>query len=171
MIQRAVKAIKLLSIAMLGTVLGAGACSADVINVDTTRLTPEVADACRQAEAIWEARIQAYSTELPKAVRDQLRSLQITCEVIDIADGGVGEVLAQAGPDSLITFSQNTLTETKDFSVALETTLSFDVDDVPILLFEGTLVRLLCTRWGIASVWVHFGRATDTSTKSVAASG
>ena len=117
---------------------------ADVININYSAVDPSAIPAVRAAEAIWEARIQAYSTELPRAIRDQLGSLTIdaTVEPID----GAGGILGQAGPTAILTLGSSR----RNFAVALRSQMTFDLDDFPSMTADGILVTVIAHEMGHA---------------------
>ncbi len=125
---------------------------ADVIFVDISAVDPSAVAAVREAEAIWEARIQAYSTELPRAILDQLGSLTISATVAPI-DGPFG-ILGFAGPDAVITLGSSR----RNFAVAVRSSMTFDLDDFPSLIADGTLVQVITHEMGHA---LGFGTLFD----------
>ncbi len=126
--------------------------NADVININYSAVDPSAIPAVRAAEAIWEARIQAYSTELPRAIRDQLGSLTIdaTVEPID----GAGGILGQAGPTAILTLGSSR----RNFAVALRSQMTFDLDDFPSMTADGILVTVIAHEMGHA---LGFGTLFD----------
>ncbi len=118
--------------------------SADVINIDTSAVDPSALPAVRAAEAVWEARIQAYSTELPRAIRDQLSSLSISATVAPV--DGVGGVLGFAGPDAVLTVGSSR----RNFAVAVRSSMTFDLDDFPSLEADGILIDVIAHEMGHA---------------------
>ncbi|MDG1874591.1 MAG: hypothetical protein P8J27_11820 [Mariniblastus sp.] len=150
----------LLSLAVLfGGITQADAV--DVIDVDTSRVlvgavpsfpdfyTPnqeaslrtELAAACKAAEAIWDARIIGYSTELPNSLRMQLTNLKIKCEIGEI--DGLDGILAQAGPDAVLGVTRTVkLNVEKNNTVPLEATVTFDLEDLGQLSAAGLLTQV-----------------------------
>jgi len=142
------------SIAILvASFVSISSAQADVIDIDVSAVDPSAVPAIKAAEALWEARIQAYSTELPKGVRDQLGSLFITAVVAPI--DGVGGILGSAGPDAFITFeggqtAQSENTSNTQFSVSVRATMTFDLDDFASLQADGILVSTIAHEMGHA---------------------
>lgn len=120
------------------------ATNADVIHVDIGAVDPSAIPAVRAAEAIWEARIQAYSTEVPRAILDQLGSLYISATVAPV--DGPGGILGFAGPDAIITLGPSQ----RDYAVAVRSSMTFDLDDFPSLIADGTLVQVIAHEMGHA---------------------
>lgn len=118
--------------------------TADVIHIDISAVDPSAIPAVKAAEAIWEARIQAYSTELPRAIRDQLSSLYITATVAPI--DGPGGILGFAGPDALLTMGSSR----RNFAVAVRSSMTFDLDDFPFMIANDILVSTIAHEMGHA---------------------
>ena len=135
--------------------------AADVIEVDTSAVllgavpnfpmfyTPnqeaslrtELAASCKAAEAIWDARIVGYSTELPNALRMQLTTLKIKCEIGEI--DGLNGILAQAGPDAVLGMVRTvSVTTEKNNTMSLEATVTFDLEDLGQLSAAGLLTQV-----------------------------
>lgn len=114
---------------------------ADVIDIDISNVDPAAQPVILAAEAAWESRIQFYSLEVPRVIRDQLSSLRLTANVAPI--DGVGGTLAQAGPDGILTLSREDLTSPfnrdRPWAVAVTGTITFDLDDFPSLEADGIL--------------------------------
>ena len=73
----------------------------DVISLDLSNAPPPLAEALLAAEAVWEERLIGYSTELPRAILDQLTTVQITAGLQDF--DGVGGFLGFGGPMDVLT--------------------------------------------------------------------
>ncbi len=137
---------------------------ADVIDIDVSAVNPSAIPAIRAAEALWEARIQAYSTELPKGLRDQLGSLYIVATVAPI--DGVGGTLANAGPTAFLTFESGQQAQPgRDpslsmYAVTVRAQMTFDLDDFPSLQANGILVSTIAHEMGHA---MGFGTLFDVS--------
>ena len=145
---------KLIAVALSGVALLLSPVNvdADVININYSAVDPSAIPAVRAAEAIWEARIQAYSTELPRAIRDQLGSLTIdaTVEPID----GAGGILGFAGPTAILSLG----TSRRNFAVALRAQMTFDLDDFASMTADGILVTVIAHEMGHA---LGFGTLWD----------
>ncbi len=137
-----------------------GSASADVINIDVSQVDPSAIPVVRQAEAFWESRIQAYSREMPRAITDQLTSLNISATVAPI--DGVGGVLGFAGPDAIIAYGQTDPTivnvnRTRPYVVAVASSMTFDLDDFPSMAADGILFDVIRHEMGhalgIGSLW------------------
>ena len=119
----------------------ASTASADIINIDVTAVDPSALPTIQAAEAAWEERIQFYSTEIPRAILDQLSALTIVATVAPI--DGVGGILGQAGPDAIVTFSPGDPTSpfnnVRPWAVAVAASMQFDLDDFPSLEADGIL--------------------------------
>jgi hypothetical protein len=144
MIRRVSNLLKMTAAALALCVIPINTVTADVINIDTSAVDPSALPAVREAEAIWEARIQAYSTELPRAIRDQLGSILISATVAPV--DGVGGILGFAGPDAVITISNSN----RAFAVAVRSSMTFDLDDFPSLEADGILVSVIAHEMGHA---------------------
>ena len=151
---RASSFLKFSIAAVVACFVSTSSIRADVIDIDLSAADPSAVPAIKAAEAIWEARIQAYSTELPKGIRDQLGSLYISFTVAPI--DGVGGILAQAGPDSFITFEngqplqQGQNPSSRIHSVVVRASMTFDLDDLASLSANGILVSTIAHEMGHA---------------------
>lgn len=123
--------LKVVLFALLVTcITSAQANSQGVITVDISNVPPELGALILEAEAIWEERIIAVSTELPQAIRLQLTTLQISN--FAVVEDGPGGVLAFAGPDDILTLeSPGGLSFNEQPSVAFPVVSSmfFDIAD------------------------------------------
>jgi len=154
--------IRVFFIAMLLTCVSAMQAKADVINVSVASVPPELAEIILEAEAVWEERIQAVSTELPLAIRLQLTQLQITSLAFPI--DGPGGILAFAGPDTMLDFQPtNSLVDINPVLFPLSSTMVFDVGDSVVTnederrqLLE-TAVHELAHCFGFGTVWAFNG--------------
>ena len=128
---------------------------ADIIDVDRTAVDPRFADDFAAAEAFWESRIQNYSTELPRVVLFQLSSLRIIASTAII--DGPGDTLAQAGPDTIVTFQTNNIFIPKRIAVATRSSLELDIEDLPLLEAQGilreTIIHEMGHALGFGSLW------------------
>lgn len=127
----------------IASTLGARA-QADVISVDLSQVDPAAIATIQQAEAVWEARIQAYSTEVPRALRDQLSSLFIGAVVAPI--DGVDGILGFAGPDGIVDID----TDLRPYSIAVTASMTFDLDDFPSMEADGILLSVVVHEMGHA---------------------
>ena len=100
----------------------------------------ELAAACEEAEAIWDERIVGYSTALPNALRLQLTSLRITCEILPL--DGFNGTLAQAGPTAILGSSRTMAVGQTDNVLPLAATVTFDVSDLQQLSDAGLLATV-----------------------------
>jgi hypothetical protein len=146
------KVVKCSFAVLAACVVPFSSASADVIHVDISAVDPSAVSAVREAEAIWEARIQAYSSEVPRAILDQLGSLTISATVAPI--DGPGGILGFAGPDAVITIGSSR----RNFAVAVRSSMTFDLDDFPSLIADGTLVQVIAHEMGHA---LGFGTLFD----------
>jgi hypothetical protein len=142
-----------------GFVSSPSVSQADVIELDISSLGafPEIADACVQAAAIWEARIQAYSTEVPPSIRMQLTSLKISCEAVAV---GNANLLGFAGPDAVLTQQTFTPFGTINKSVALEGTLTINLDNLALFqlqpdLLVSTAAHEIAHVFGFGTLWTQ----------------
>lgn len=128
-----------------------GLAKADVIDVDLSQVDPSARAVIQQAEAFWETRIQAYSTELPRQVVEQLTSLQISAVVAPI-DGPNG-ILGFAGPNGVISYELNG----RFVAVGVTAGMTFDLDDFPGLAADGILLDVvkheMAHAMGLGSLW------------------
>lgn len=152
MIRRLSKVVMCSFAVLAACVVPLSSASADVINVDISAVDPSAVQAVREAEAIWEARIQAYSSEFPKGILDQLGSLTISATVAPI--DGLNGVLGFAGPDAVVMIGSSR----KNFAVAVRSSMTFDLDDFPSLIADGTLVQVIAHEMGHA---MGFGTLFD----------
>lgn len=93
------KVMSLLAVALLASV---SSLSADIMDVDVTRVAPQYRQAFLNAERFWETRIVGYSPQLSRSVQSQLTKLRITAITAPI--DGAGGVLGQAGPNNVLRF-------------------------------------------------------------------
>ena len=152
--EMSLRVAKLIACALSGVALlvSPSNVDADIININYSAVDPAAIPAVRAAEAIWEARIQAYSTELPRAIRDQLGSLTIDATVSPI--DGAGGILGQAGPTAILTIGSSR----RNFAVALRSQMTFDLDDFPSMTADGILVTVIAHEMGHA---LGFGTLFD----------
>lgn len=133
----------------------------DVIQLDITGVDPAFQGLFTNAEAYWEQRILGYSSELPRAVQNQITKLVIVSSVEAI--DGAGGVLGMAGPDG--TVGIRFVNSRRPFVVAVTSSMVFDVDDLADLAVQGTLENVIIHEMGhalgIGSLWEDNGVLRD----------
>lgn len=134
--------------------------TADVIHIDTGLTDPRAIPALKEAESIWESRIKAYSSELPRGIRDQLTSNVITARV-GVLDGP-GNGLAAAGPEAVVSMGADTgLPISKNnggHAVAVRSMIIIDFEDIDFMIATGILVETVTHEIGHA---LGFGTLFD----------
>ncbi len=147
----------MLVIAALGLTARA---SADIMDVDVTRVAPQFRQAFLNAERFWETRIVGYSSQLSRSVRSQLTKLRITAETAAI--DGAGGVLGQAAPVDVLRFGgtvnpffQNGSSQRG--AIARTGTMTFDIEDIAGLAAVGALESVvrheMAHAMGFGSLW------------------
>ncbi|MFK7768081.1 MAG: hypothetical protein AB8B55_12730 [Mariniblastus sp.] len=130
-----------LAICLGCTAMSASSVKADIIDIDISNVDPAAQPVILAAEAAIEARIQFYSSEIPRVIRDQLSSIKLAATVAPI--DGAGGTLAQAGPTAILTLSHedptSPFTRDRPWAVAVAGDITFDLDDFPALQADGIL--------------------------------
>ena len=143
---------------------------ADIIELDLTGV-PLFVEEFKIAEAFWESRIRAYSNVLPPAVLTRLDKLVIVCQVSGDTDGifgvsddrggidGPGMILAQAGPDRIVSFQSRNAFTARLFTLPTQSTITLDFDDIaPMIatgLFQSTITHEMAHALGFGSLWAQ----------------
>ena len=143
---------------------------AQIIELDLTGV-PLFEEEFKVAEAFWESRIKEYSNVLPPAVLTRLDKLVIVCQINGDDDGvygvsddrgtidGPGMVLAQAGPDRVVSFQSRNLFTTRLYTIPTQSTISLDFPDVAPMVATGLLQDVILHEMahalGFGSLWAQ----------------
>ncbi len=141
-----------------------GARADDFMDVDVSQVDARFQKAFKNAESFWESRIVGYSSSLPRTVKAQLRKLRIIASspMID----GAGGILGQAGPNAAFNVTLDAQGSgyfnsrlTRRIAIPQQSTMMFDIEDLPGLLATGSLDAVIRHEMahaiGFGSLWAQ----------------
>lgn len=170
------KSVRLMLV--IATLCFTARASADIMDVDVTRVAPQYRQAFLNAEKFWETRIVGYSNQLNRSVLSQLTKLRITAETAAI--DGAGGVLGQAAPVNVLRFGAvvNPFSpggNSQRGAIARTGLMTFDIEDIAGLAAAGALESVvrheMAHAMGFGSLWGSVQQGNDNRLLSNAVNG